>query len=36
MSLRLSLAKSSNTIAVKVAEMLGDSKEEVVDIMIVS
>ncbi len=34
MSLRLALAKSSNTIAVKTAEMLGDSKEEVIDIMI--
>ncbi len=34
MSLRLALAKSSNTIAVKTAEMLGDTQEEVVDIMI--
>lgn len=34
MSLRLALAKSSNTIAVKTAEMLGNSKEEVIDIMI--
>ncbi|MFI3210421.1 MAG: transglycosylase domain-containing protein, partial [Peptostreptococcaceae bacterium] len=34
MSLRLALAKSSNTIAVKAAETLGDTQEEVVDVMI--
>ncbi|VIC64574.1 penicillin-binding protein [Clostridioides difficile] len=33
MSLRKALAKSSNTIAVKTAEMLGDSYDECVDIM---
>ena len=34
MSLRLGLAKSSNTVAVKVAELLGDSYEDCVDVMI--
>ena len=34
MSLRLALAKSSNTIAVKAAETLGSSYEEAVDVMI--
>ncbi|WP_300277604.1 transglycosylase domain-containing protein [Peptacetobacter sp.] len=34
MSLRLGLAKSSNTVAVKVAELLGNSYDESVDIMI--
>lgn len=34
MSLRLGLAKSSNTVAVKVAELLGDSYDDCVDIMI--
>lgn len=34
MSLRLGLAKSSNTVAVKVAELLGNSYEDCVDIMI--
>lgn len=34
MSLRKALAYSSNTIAVKTAEMLGDSYEECVDVMI--
>ena len=34
MSLRKALAYSSNTIAVKTAEMLGDSYEECVDIML--
>ncbi|MEG2056620.1 MAG: transglycosylase domain-containing protein [Romboutsia sp.] len=34
MSLRKSLSYSSNTIAVKTAEMLGDSYEECVDIML--
>ncbi|MCC0703893.1 transglycosylase domain-containing protein [Clostridioides sp. ES-S-0049-02] len=33
MSLRKALAKSSNTIAVKTAEMLGDSYDECIDIM---
>lgn len=34
MSLRLGLAKSSNTVAVKVAELLGDSYDDCVDVMI--
>lgn len=34
MSLRLGLAKSSNTVAVKVAELLGNSYDEAVDVMI--
>lgn len=34
MSLRKALAKSSNTIAIKTAEMLGDSYEDCVDVMI--
>lgn len=34
MSLRLALAKSSNTIAVKAAETLGSTYEEAVDVMI--
>ena len=34
MSLRLGLAKSSNTVAVKVAELLGSSYEDSVDIML--
>lgn len=34
MSVRKALEKSSNTIAVKTAEMLGDSKEECIDVMV--
>lgn len=34
MTLRMGLAKSSNTIAIKVAEGLGDTYEEAVDVMV--